>query len=159
MQKLFIFVMLASLSRGLVGCHSTAAVSPAHYDVLAQAVGYWEWDSTAYQAGMRTPTTQNFSRQLLFGTDSILQVQRNGKVSYQTPYHLSRTLLPTCGDFTASLQARVTFKSDPDMLNSEGKGYGDKLSSVGPRLCLTGVNQCLDAGAVEFYHWVDKPAM
>jgi hypothetical protein len=159
MRRLVNFIaLISSLGAGLSCCPETkAVVGPARYDVLAQALGHWEWDSTAYQAGMQTQTTKNFTRQLFFGSDSMLTVQRNNKLSYHTAYHLSRTLMPNCGGSLEPLQARVTFASDPDMPNSEGKGYGNRLGPASQTLKLTGVNQCIDAGGIEFYHWVDEP--
>ncbi len=151
MKKLFLFAVLLGACQLGTGCKHDADVYPSEYDVLAQATGHWEWESTGYQSGLRTPATVGFTRQLIFETGGQLTVHRSGQPDYRTLYRLSTGAGAYCGGPSAAL---VTFTSEKDLSNNDVKIYGISQQNGQRMLSLVGEAACVDGGAFETYHWV-----
>ncbi|AWM32343.1 hypothetical protein [Hymenobacter nivis] len=124
---------------------------PITYNVLAEATGHWEWESTGYQSGLRTPATQGFTRQVVFATEGQLTVRRNGQPYYQTTFQLSQGPAGPCVGPNDPL---ITFTSEADLSNSDAKIYRLSQQNGQRQLQLVGAGACFDAGASETYHWI-----
>ncbi|QKG52962.1 hypothetical protein [Hymenobacter sp. BRD67] len=110
------------------------------------ATGHWEWESTSYQAGARTPASVGFTRQLVFGAGGQLTVHRSGQADYHTTYQLSMSYAPL-----------ITFVNETDLPNDNTKTYTLRSPQYGQQvLSLMGVTVPVDGGAVETYHWVSE---
>lgn len=60
---------------------SNADVRPTAFDNLAQGTGHWEWESTGYQSGLRTPASMGFANEPDLGNNDtkIYRIaQQNG---------------------------------------------------------------------------------
>ncbi|MVN75251.1 hypothetical protein GO988_02830 [Hymenobacter sp. HMF4947] len=135
-------------------CRSTNdEVQPRSYDALALSTGHWEWEKTSYQAGNRTPTTEGFTRQLVFNADGQVTIQHNSKLNKTTDYQLSMGNLPKCGAPQVTVPI-INFETDSDVPNNDRKTYRITKTPDGQQLSLVGEAACLDGGAYEFYHWV-----
>ncbi len=130
-------------------------VQPSGYDVLALETGHWEWESTSYRNGRRTPATEGFTRQLVFQDDRQLVIQHDRKLNKKTAYALSMGTLPNCPTPTGTVPI-ITYETDSDLPNNDRKTYSVIISPTGQRLSLTGEDACIDAGAVEAYRWVKE---
>ena len=151
MKKLLLLAALAGAAQLGTGCKHDADTRPAGYDTLAQATGHWEWESTGYQSGLRTPASVGFTRQVVFGDGGQLTVHRSGQADYQTTYQLSTGAGAYCGGPNASL---VTFASEKDLYNNDVKIYDIGQQNGRRVLSLVGEAACVDGGAFETYHWV-----
>ncbi len=151
MKKLLLFAALAGAAQLTAGCKHDADVQPGSYDALAEATGHWEWESTAYQSGPRTPASVGFTRQVVFGDGGRLTVRRSGRADYLTTYQLSRGPNGPCAGPNDPL---VTFASEKDLYNNDAKIYRLSQANGQRQLLLVGVGACFDAGAFETYHWV-----
>ncbi|WP_125916563.1 hypothetical protein [Hymenobacter coccineus] len=119
------------------------------YDAFAKAPGHWEWDRSVFGfAGARTPTTMGFTRQLVFGADSVLYVKRSGQQYYQTRYQLSKR-----PNATAFLPL-ITYANEPGLANDDTKTYDLSQQNGRQELFLIGERVPVDGGAIETYHWV-----
>ena len=151
MKHLYLCAALALLA----ACHTDADIRPAHYDELAMAPGHWEWESSTYLTGRRSPATVGYARQLTFGADNHLTFQPSNGPATNGTYELSAGPLPRCG--LAAGVPLVTFAThEPQLPNNDRKTY--RLSTQDSRqlLTLTGEAACVDGGAVEQYHWVPE---
>lgn len=150
MKKLYLLPLLAFCT----GCLTDADLRPATYDELAMATGHWEWVSTAYMSGLRTPTTEGYTRELLFGAGSQLTLRRSGQPDYRTTYQLAMGTLPSCGPNTPSVPT-ITYATDEKTLsNNARKTYSISQQSGRQVLSITGEAACVDGGAYETYYWV-----
>lgn len=148
-------LLAISLALVVTGCQTDADVRPANYDELAMATGHWEWDvSTLGWAGNRTPATEGYTRQLVFGHSNQLVLRRSGQPDYTTSYQLSMGPLPSCGTGTRSFPI-VTFSTGESRLpTNERKTYTISQEHERQVLRLDGELACVDGGAYETYHWV-----
>ncbi len=146
MKKLLLFAALAGAA-----CKHDADTRPAGYDILAEATGHWEWESTAYQSGPRTPASMGFTRQVVFGDGGHLTVRRSGQADYLTTYKLSQGPNGPCVGTNDPL---VTFASEKDLANNDTKIYRLSQQNSQRQLLLVGVGACFDFGAFETYRWV-----
>lgn len=158
MQKRF---LLASLLLGAAqlttGCtHDTEAdVRPANYDELALGTGHWEWNrSTLGWAGNRSPTTEGYTRQLVFGAGGQLLLRRSGQPAYRTSYQLSMGTLPRCGFDQRNFPIITYSTGEATLPNNERKSYDISQQNGQQMLSITGEDACVDGGAYETYHWV-----
>jgi hypothetical protein len=152
MKKLFLplatFVLLA-----VSGCQQEDEIQPISYDALALGTGHWEWESTAYMGGKRTPATQGFTRQLLFGANGQLSIYHSNRLNKQTAYVLS--MGTTCSPSQPPVPI-ITYETDSDVPNNDRKSYTIIKTATGQSLSLVGEAACADAGAYETYHWVKE---
>lgn len=148
MRKLLLLPLLA-----LGACQTDADLRPASYDELALATGHWEWLSTSYLSGSRTPATEGYSRQLLFGAGSQLTLRRSGQPDYRTTYQLAMGTLPRCGS-TANVPTITYATNEATLDNNDRKTYGIRQQNGRLLLSLAGETACVDAGAYETYYWV-----
>ena len=140
------------------GCqHKDTDPQPANYDELALDTGHWEWDrSTLGWAGNRTPATEGYSRQLVFGTGGQLLLRRSGQANYRTPYQLSMGVLPRCG-FGQQRFPIITYSTNEETLpNDDRKTYSIEQQNGQQMLRIDGESACVDGGAYEMYHWVKE---
>lgn len=151
MKALLLAAALGGAAQLATGCKHDADAQPASYDALAMGTGHWEWESTGYQSGLRTPATQGFTRQVVFANGGQLIVRRNGQPYYQTTYQLSQGVASGCVGPNDPL---VTFTSEADLSNNDAKIYRLSQQNGQRQLQLLGVAACLDGGASETYHWV-----
>jgi hypothetical protein len=129
-------------------------VQPRNYDALALETGHWEWETTsAMSLGRRTPTTEGFTRQLVFGSDGNVMIQHDGKLNKKRPYTLSMGRLPRCGGSQPAVPV-ITYETDSDLPNNDRKMYSITKTPTGQSLWLTGEDACVDGGAFETYRWV-----
>lgn len=153
MEKTWLPVAVFSLVIA-AGCRSVGdEVPPRSYDALALSTSHWEWDRTAYQSGNRTPATEGFTRQLVFGADGQVVIQHNNKLNKTTTYQLSMGNLPHCGTPQLSVPI-ISFTTDSDVPNQDRKTYRITKSPTGQQLSLIGEAACIDVGAYEYYNWV-----
>ncbi len=153
MKALLLAVALGCAAQLTTGCKHDADVEPTStftsYDVLAKAAGHWEWDRSVFGfAGARTPTSVGFTRQLVFGTDSMLYVQRSGQPYYQTRYQLSKRAN------AAAYLPLITYANEPGLANDDTKTYDLSQQNGRQDLLLMGEQVPVDGGASETYHWV-----
>jgi len=154
-MKKALLLLLTSVLLSATGCHREGdEVQPSGYDALALEAGHWEWESTAYRTGRRTPATEGFTRQLVFGADKQVVIQHDRRLNKKTPYALAMGTLPSCG--TSSTVPIITYETDSDLPNNDVKMYSITRTPTGQILSLTGASACVDAGAFETYHWVKE---
>lgn len=151
MKILFRCALLLLITQLVSSCQREADIRPASYDELALAPGHWEWESSSYQAGLRTPASVGFSRRLVFGPQGQLTVHRGGQADYHTGYQLSMGTPQPCGSAPVPL---VTYTSEADLDNTRTKLYRLAQRDGQPILTIQGEALCLDGGAAETYHWV-----
>ena len=154
MNKLLRFMLLAALPLA-VGCHRDADIRPANYDELALGTGHWEWDrSTLGWASNSTPTTEGYTRQLVFGTGGQLLLRRSGQADYRTTYQLSMGTLPFCSSNQKSFPI-ITYATNEEKLpNNDRRTYTIDQQNGQQLLNITGEDACVDGGGYEMYHWV-----
>lgn len=152
MKKILLFAALAGATQLGPGCKHDADVRPSEYDVLAQATGHWEWESTGYQSGLRTPASVGFTRQVIFGAGGQLTVRRGGQADYRASYRLSRG--PSCAGLPGNDVPLVVFPNEKDLPNNDEKSYSIAQQNGRQDLYLVGVGACFDGGAFETYHWI-----
>lgn len=150
MKILFILAALPLLA----ACQTDADLRPATYDELALATGHWEWLSTSYMSGARTPATEGYSRQLLFGASSQLTLRRSGQPDYHTTYQLSMGTLPRCGSPAPSMPIISYLTNENQLENNERKTYRISQQQGRQVLSISGEDACVDGGAYESYYWV-----
>jgi len=151
MKKYVLYAALLGLAQLSTGCQRDADVRPASYDALALATGHWEWDSSAYQGGLKTPGTVGYTRQLIFGPEGQLLIHRRGQADYRAAYQFSMGTPQPCGGAPVPL---VTYPSEPNLPNTPVKLYRLDQHPGLQLLTLSGEGLCLDSGAQETYHWV-----
>ncbi|RYY18737.1 MAG: hypothetical protein EOO36_07455 [Cytophagaceae bacterium] len=154
MKKLVPLFALALLSAS--ACQRRGdEVQPRNYDALALETGYWEWESTDYRTGQRTPATEGYTRQLVFGSDGSVLIQHANKLNKKRAYTLSMGTLPACST-SQSLVPIITYETDSDLPNNDRKTYSIVKSPTGQSLTLVGEAACADGGAQETYRWVKE---
>ncbi|GAA4504469.1 hypothetical protein GCM10023172_30710 [Hymenobacter ginsengisoli] len=155
MRKLLLYGLLLSAAQLATGCQQDVDIGPASYDELALAAGHWEWDqSTLGWAGNRSPATEGYTRQLVFGAGGKLLLRRRGQPDYHTTYQLSMGTLPRCGMGPASLPI-ITYSTQEEKLpNNERRTYTIEQRNSQQVLRIVGEDACVDGGAIETYHWV-----
>jgi len=149
-KKLLLLSLLALGS----SCQTDADLRPATYDELAMDTGHWEWVSTAYMSGLRTPTNEGYTRKLLFGPSSQLTLRRSGQDDYRTTYQLAMGTLPYCGQNTPSIPTITYATNEKGLFNNERKTYSISQQNGRQMLSITGEAACVDGGATETYYWV-----
>jgi hypothetical protein len=152
-KPLLLLVMSALLSA--TGCQRDEEVQPSSYDALALETGHWEWESTSYSRQKRTPQTEGFTRQLVFGGDGQVVIQHDNKLNKRTAYSLSMGSLASCTTTPAAVPI-ISYETDSDVPNNDRKTYSITKTPTGQSLSLTGENACVDAGAFETYRWVKE---
>jgi len=153
-MKKALLLLLTSALLSATGCQREGdEVQPSSYDALALETGHWEWESTAYRTGRRTPVTEGFTRQLVFGADKQIMIQHDRKLNKKTTYALSMGTLPNCPTPTGTVPI-ISYETDSDLPNNDRKTYSITKSPTSQSLSLTGEDACVDAGAVETYRWV-----
>ncbi|QKG56940.1 hypothetical protein GKZ68_10050 [Hymenobacter sp. BRD128] len=154
MRKFLRYALLLSAALA-TGCQREADIRPSSYDELALDTGHWEWDvSTLGWAGNRTPATEGYTRQLVFGAGGQLLLRRSGQGDVRTSYQLSMGQLPRCGTNQANFPI-VTYSTGEEKLpNNERKTYTISQQNGLQVLHITGEDACFDGGAYETYHWV-----
>lgn len=147
MTKPLLFALLGLFS--LTGCDNDSdEIRPANYDILAMETGHWEWESTIYFGPQYTPTTEGYSRRLLFKANKQLVLRRDKHADYSTGYQLS---------VGPSGAPTVTFTTDEGKLaNNDVKYYHITQQNGQQILQLTGTEATYDAGGYETYHWVKE---
>jgi len=154
-MKKALLLLLTSALLSATGCQrKDDEVQPSSYDALALETGHWEWESTGYSRQQRTPSTEGFTRQLVFGADGQVVIQHDGKLNKKTAYTLSMGTLANCS--TSATVPIITYETDSDLPNNDRKTYSITKSPTGQSLTLTGENACIDTGAFETYHWVKE---
>ena len=155
MNKLLRFTLLAALPLA-AGCHHQDDPRPAAtYDELALGTGHWEWDvSTLGFAGNRTPATEGYTRQLVFGAGGQLLLRRGGQADYRTTYQLSMGVLPRCGTGQQNFPIITYSTNEKTLPNDDRKTYSIEQRSGQQVLLIDGESACVDGGAYETYHWV-----
>ena len=155
MQKpLLLLVTITLLSAA--GCQRRGDnVQPRSYDALALETGHWEWESTGYFRQQRTPATEGYTRQLVFGSDGSVLIQHDSKLNKKRPYTLSMGPLASCGTSQTAVPI-ITYETDSDLPNNDRKTYTITKSPTGQSLTLVGEGACVDAGAFESYRWVKE---
>jgi hypothetical protein len=155
MNRPVLFLLLVGASQLVTGCQHDVDIRPANYDELGLGTGHWEWDvSTLGWAGNRTPVTEGYSRQLVFGSGGQLLLRRSGQGDYRTSYQLSMGPLPRCGNKQANFPI-VTYSTGEEKLpNNERKTYTISQQQGQQVLRIVGEDACVDGGAYETYHWV-----
>ena len=149
-QKIFLLALLALAT----SCQRDADIRPANYDELALATGHWEWLATSYQSGPRTPTTEGYSRQLVFGAGSQLTLRRSGQADYATTYQLSMGTLPHCGTGTQGFPIVTYATQESQLPNNDRRTYNTSQRNGRQELSIVGEVACVDGGAYETYQWV-----
>lgn len=151
MPKLLRYFLLATALPLATGCQTDADINPANYDVLALSTGHWEWESSSYPNGLQTPASLGYTRQVVFGPEGKLLVRRRGQAAYTTTYQFSMGTPQPCGAVPVPL---VTYRSEPDLGNTESKLYTLSQRAGQQVLTIIGEGLCVDNGALETYHWV-----
>ena len=155
-MKKALLLLLTSVLLSATGCQREGdEVQPSGYDALALETGHWEWESTAYRTGRRTPATEGFTRQLVFGADKQLVIQHDRKLNKKTTYSLAMGPLPHCPTSTSTVPI-ISYETDSDLPNNYRKTYSIGKTTTSQSLVLTGEDACIDTGAVEAYRWVKE---
>lgn len=124
------------------------------YDELALGTGHWEWERTVRGFGpAKTPATEGYARQLVFGPSGQLLLRRSQQPIYTTTYQLSMGAFPNCGSSQA-LPILTFATNEPSLPNSNRKSYQLTQQNGQQQLILAGETVCLDGDSSEFYHWV-----
>ena len=150
MQKSLLLLVTSGLLAATSCQQRDDEVRPSNYDALALETGHWEWESTAYMGGPRTPATQGFTRQLIFEANGQVLIYHGGQLNKQTAYVLSMGTV--CG--ASSTVPVITYETDSDVPNNDRKTYSITKTPTGQSLSLVGEAACLDGGGYETYHWV-----
>ena len=131
------------------GCQRRGdVVQPRNYDALALETGHWEWESTTYQTGQRTPATEGFTRQLVFSSDGSILIQHDGLLNKKRPYALSMGPSPSYHSSPMAVPI-ITYETDSDLPNNARKTYTIAKSPTGQHLIIIGE-------AHETYRWVKE---
>ncbi len=155
MNRLLRYIALLATSQLAASCQHDADIRPNNYDELALATGHWEWNSsTLGWAGNRSPASEGYTRQLVFGAGGQLLLRRSGQGDYRTSYQLSMGPLPRCGDKQANFPIITYSTSEEKLPNNERKTYAISQQNGQQVLSITGEDACVDGGAYELYHWV-----
>jgi hypothetical protein len=155
MPKFFLFAILLCITQLASSCQTDADVRPTNYDVLALGTGHWEWDRTTLAwAGNRTPSTEGYTRQLVFGAGGQLLLRRSGQADYRTSYQLSMGTFPRCGAAQSNSPIVTYVTGEEQLPNNDRRGYTITQRAGQQELALTGEDACVDGGAFETYHWV-----
>lgn len=155
-MKKALLLLFTSALLSATGCQREGdEVQPSGYDALALENGHWEWESTAYRTGRRTPATEGFTRQLVFGADKQLIIQHDRKLNKKITYALSMGPLPNCPTPSGTVPI-ISYETDSDLPNNDRKTYSIAKTPIGQSLSLTGEDACIDAGATETYRWVKE---
>jgi hypothetical protein len=155
MNKALLLLLISALLSA-TGCQREGdEVQPSGYDALALGTGHWEWEGTTYRTGRRTPATEGFTRQLIFGADKQLVIQHDKKLNKQVTYALSMGTLPSCPAATSTVPI-ISYETDSDLPNNDRKTYSIVRTTTGQSLVLMGEDACIDAGSTEAYHWVKE---
>ena len=149
-KKLLLLSLLALGS----SCQTDADLRPATYDELAMGTGHWEWVSTAYMSGLHTPTTEGYTRELLFGASNQLTLRRSGQPDYRTTYQFAMGKLTYCGPNMPSVPTISYDTNEKGLYNNERKTYSVSQQGSRQMLSITGEAACMDGGAYETYYWV-----
>ncbi|MDJ0364162.1 hypothetical protein QMK33_03285 [Hymenobacter sp. H14-R3] len=153
MNRLLLFATLLLTTQLATSCQDEADIRPASYDELAMATGHWEWDTTGSFAGLRTPATEGYSRQLTFRPEGQLMLRRSGQPDYQTSYQLTMGTPAPCGS-VSPVPLLVFTTEEATLPNDARKLYTLSQQGGQQTLLLTGESVCLDGGSEEKYHWV-----
>jgi glucose/arabinose dehydrogenase len=155
-MKKALLLLLTSELLSATGCQREGdEVQPSGYDALALETGHWEWESTAYRAGRRTPATEGFTRQLVFGADKQLIIQHGKRFNKKITYALSMGTLANCPAATSTVPI-IRYETDSDLPNNDRKTYNIIQTATSQSLVLIGEDACIDAGATETYRWVKE---
>ncbi|HET9502348.1 MAG TPA: hypothetical protein VFO93_02320 [Hymenobacter sp.] len=155
-MKKALLLLLTSALLSATGCQREGdEVQPSGYDALALENGHWEWEGTAYRTGRRTPATEGFTRQLVFGADKQLIFQHDRRLNKKVTYALSMGTLPSCPTPSGTVPI-ISYETDSDLPNNDRKTYSITKTPAGQSLTLTGEDACIDAGATESYRWVKE---
>ena len=152
---LFPVLVLSLLAVG--SCTSTTDPRPAERvttdrDVLMQAQGYWEWESSISMGGSLTPTIVGFTRQLLFKSDSLVHIYHNQQLFARPGYSLSRGVLSRCGQPQIAVPM-VRYVAEPQIPNNDLRTYLIRISPTDTTLSVIGEAACVDGGYYEQYRW------
>jgi hypothetical protein len=147
MTKPLLIALLGLFS--LTGCERSAdEIRPANYDILAMETGHWEWEKTAFFGPQYTPSTEGYTRQLVFTAGNQLLLRRSSQSDQSFNYQLAvgQGGMPT-----------VTFNTNEGKLtNNEVKYYHVTQQNGQQLLQLTGEEAYRDGGGYETYHWVKE---
>ena len=139
------------------GCKSKTDPKPAQIsdrDVLMQADGHWEWESSARMMSQLTPASIGFSRQLIFKPDGLVHIYHNRQPFIQPVYQLSYGVLSQCGASPQPISVPfVRYAAEPQIPNNDLRTYSIRLSPTDTTLYITGESACIDGGAYETYRW------
>ena len=158
------------LGAGLAACHhNDPDVQPtpparkvdklaANYDVIANANGYWRWVRHGYSFSQKDSASIGYGQQLLFKSDSSLVLRRTSMPVYITTY----TFATGNNQFRCDAygRKRVSFATGETLLPRDYgyrtiKPYPD-AQGLPALLLLAQDGECLDAGAIEAYKWVNE---
>ena len=151
-MKVLLIAACLLATQAATSCQTEADVRPANYDALALETGHWEWESTAYMSGKRTPATEGFTRQLVFTPDRQVLITHNRQFNKQTTYVLSMGTV--CG--APQTSPIITYETDSDLPNNDRKTYQTTQMGTDQHLMLVGEHACVDGGAYETYRWVKE---
>jgi len=155
-MKKALLLLLTSALLSATGCQREGdEVQPSGYDALALETGHWEWESTTYRTGRRTPATEGFTRQLVFGADKQVVIQHDKRLNKKTTYSLSMGTLPNCPTSTSTVPI-ISYETDSDLPNNDRKTYSIVKTTTSQSLVLMGEGACIDAGSTEAYRWVKE---
>jgi hypothetical protein len=155
-MKKALLLLLTSALLSATGCQREGdEVQPSGYDALALENGHWEWESTDYRTGRRTPVTEGFTRQLVFGADKHLLIQHDKRLNKKITYALSMGTRPNCPMPSGTVPI-ISYETDSDLPNNDRKTYTITKTPTGQYLLLEGEETCIDGGATETYRWVKE---
>lgn len=155
MKQLLRYALLLTTLPLATSCHHKDDPQPANYDELALGTGHWEWNQTTLGlVGNRTPATEGYTRQLVFGAGGQLLLRRSGQPDYRTTYQLSMGTLPRCGTSQQSFPI-ITYSTNEEKLpDNDRKTYSLAQRNSQQVLRITGEDACVDGGAYETYLWI-----
>lgn len=155
MRLILSHLLLVSLL-AVGSCKSKSDPQPAitDTDVLMQANGCWQWESSKTRGGQLTPASVGFSRELIFKRDGLVHIYHNRQPFTQPAYWLSTGMLSQCGappqPITVPL---VRYAAEPQIPNNDLRTYSIRLSPTDTTLSITGESACIDGGSCEIYRW------
>ena len=134
-------------------CKSKSDPQPtiADTDVLMQASGYWEWESSVSLGGRLTPASVGFSRELIFKSYGLVHIFHNHQAAIRPTYQLSTGVLSQCGQQTTV--PLVRYAAEPQIPNNELRTYLIRLTPTDTILSINGVLACTNGGSYETYRW------
>ncbi|OGX80871.1 hypothetical protein BEN47_06350 [Hymenobacter lapidarius] len=149
------------IASSLAGCNASHDPKPdtiSDADVLMQANGYWEWESSGGFRWQRTPASVGFSRQLVFKSDGKVHIYHNRQPELQAAYQLSTGVHGNCQPPQPQPVAvpMVRYTAETQFPNSDLRTYGIALSAIDTTLYIAGLGLCVDIGAAERYRWRSK---